>query len=164
MIYWTQLNSVWTQLSSNSTQGVKVLKISDIERRINATYNTIKKFIESNPKYHKKVDNVLHATDLGMDKLEEKYGIKGEILADDNIHFYKNQIVFLRQQLEENKQYNQLFLRQIETKDQEAEEDKNKIKELEERLHQQELEKLELKHQLELEKNKSIWKKIFQRG
>ena len=42
----------------------------------------------------------------------------------DNIHFYKNQIVFLRQQLEENKQYNQLFLRQIETKDQEVEEDK----------------------------------------
>jgi len=98
-----------------------------------------------------------------MDKLEEKYGIKGEILADDNIHFYKNQIVFLRQQLEENKQYNQLFLRQIETKDQEAEEGKNRIKELEEKLHQQELEKLELKHQLELEKNKSIWKKIFKR-
>ena len=55
---------------------------------------TIKKFIESDPEYHKKVDNVLHATDLGMDKLEEKYGIRGEILTDDNIHFYKNQIVF----------------------------------------------------------------------
>ena len=96
--------------------------------------------------------------------LEEKYGIRGEVLTDDNIHFYKNQIVFLRQQLEENKQYNHLFLRQIETKDQEAEEGKNKIKELEEKLHQQELEKLELKHQLELERNKSIWKKIFQRG
>ena len=38
------------------------------------------------------------------------------------------------------------------------------VKELEERLHQQELEKLELKHQLELEKNKSIWQKIFKRG
>ena len=35
--------------------------------------------------------------------------------------------------------------------------------ELEEKLHQQELDKLELKHQLELEKNKSIWKKIFNR-
>lgn len=143
---------------------MKVLKISDIEKRIDATYNTIKKFIESNPEYHEKVDNVLHATDLGMDKLEEKYGIKGEILTDDNIHFYKNQIVFLRQQLEENKQYNQLFLRQIETKDQEVEEDKIRIKELEEKLHQQELEKLELKHQLELERNKSIWKKIFNKG
>ena len=99
-----------------------------------------------------------------MDKLEEKYGIKGEILADDNIHFYKNQIIFLRQQLEENKQYNQLFLRQIEMKDQEAEEDKVKIKELEKELHQQEIEKLELKHQLELEKNKSIWQKIFKKG
>ena len=104
---------------------MKILKISDIEKRINATYNTIKKFIESEPEYHKKVDNVLHATDLGMDKLEDKYGIKGEILTDDNIHFYKNQIVFLRQQLEENKQYNQLFLRQIETKDQEAEDNKS---------------------------------------
>ncbi len=142
---------------------MKVLKISDIEKRIDATYNTIKRFIESDPEYHKKVDNVLHVTDLGIDKLEEKYGIKGEILTDDNIHFYKNQIVFLRQQLEENKQYNQLFLRQIETKDQEVEEDKIRIKELEEMLHQQELEKLELKHQLELEKNKSIWKKIFKR-
>ena len=39
----------------------------------------------------------------------------------------------------------------------------DKIKEIEEMLHQQELEKLELKHQLELEKNKSIWKKIFKR-
>ena len=142
---------------------MKVLKISNIEKKIDATYNTIKKFIEIDPEYHKKIDNVLHATDLGMDKLEEKYGIKGEILTDDNIHFYKNQIVFLRQQLEENKQYNQLFLRQIETKDQEAEEGKNKIKELEAELHQQELEKLELKHQLELEKNKSIWKKIFKK-
>ena len=46
---------------------MKVLKISDIEKRINSTYNTIKKFIESDPKYYKKVDNVLHATNLGMD-------------------------------------------------------------------------------------------------
>lgn len=140
------------------------MKISDIERRINATYNTIKKFIESDPEYHKKVDNVLHATDLGMEKLEEKYGIKGEILTDDNIYFYKNQIVFLRQQLEENKEYNQLFLNQIQMKDQEEEENKVRIKELEEKLYQQELEKLELKHQLELEKNKSIWQKIFKMG
>lgn len=150
-------------MSSDLTQGVKKLKISDIEKRINATYNTIKRFIESDPEYHEKIDNILHATDLGMDKLEEKYGIKSEILTDDNIHFYRNQIVFLRQQLEENKQYNQLFLSQIEIKDQEAEEGKNRIKELEERVHQQELEKLELKHQLELEKNKSIWQKIFKR-
>ncbi|HHY08753.1 MAG TPA: hypothetical protein GX530_09605, partial [Corynebacteriales bacterium] len=89
---------------------------------------------------------------------------KGEILADDNIYFYKNQILFLRQQLEENKQYNQLFLKQIEMKDQEAEEGKDRIKELEEKLYQQELEKLELKHQLELEKNKSIWQRILGRS
>ena len=36
-------------------------------------------------------------------------------------------------------------------------------KELEEKLHQQELEKLEIKHELEIEKNKSIWKKIFKK-
>jgi len=60
----------------------------------NATYNTIKRFIESDPEYHKKVDNVLHVTDLGIDKLEEKYGIKGEILTDDNIHFYKIRLYF----------------------------------------------------------------------
>jgi hypothetical protein len=82
---------------------VKRLKISDIQTRVNASYNTIKRFIESNPKYHEKIDNVLHATDLGVEKLEEKYGLRGEILTDDNIHFYKNQIIFLRQQLEENK-------------------------------------------------------------
>ena len=140
-----------------------MLKISDIQTRVNASYNTIKRFIESNPKYHEKIDSVLHATDLGIEKLEEKYGLKGEILTDDNIHFYKNQIVFLRQQLEENKQYSQLFLKQIEIKDYEAEEGNEKIKELEEKLHQQELEKLELRHQLELEKNKSIWAKIFKK-
>lgn len=153
----------WTQLSLTWTQGVKRLKISDIQTRVNASYNTIKKFIESNPDYHEKIDNVLHATDLGVEKLEEKYGLRGDILTDDNIHFYKNQIIFLRQQLEENKKYNQLFLKQIENKDYEAEEDKAKIKELEDKLHHQELEKLELKHQLELEKNKSIWAKIFKK-
>ena len=139
------------------------MKISDIEQRINASYNTIKRFIEKNPKYHEKINNVLHATDLGLKELETEYGIKTAILADDNVDFYKNQIIFLRQQLEENKQYNQLFLKQIENKDYEAEEDKKKIKELEDQLHQQELEKLELKHELELEKNKSIWKKIFKK-
>lgn len=72
---------------------MKVLKISDIGKKINASYNTIKKFIESNPEYHEKVDNVLHATDIGIERLEEKYGIRGEILTDDNIYFYKNQIV-----------------------------------------------------------------------
>ena len=81
-----------------------------------------------------------------MERLEEKYGLKAEILTDDNIHFYKNQIVFLRQQLEENKQYNQIFLKQIEVKIFEAEEDKKKIRELEDKIHQQELEWMELKY------------------
>lgn len=139
------------------------MKISDVEKIVNATYNTIKKFIESNDEYYHKVAGVLHATDLGIEKLKEKYGLRGEILTDDNIYFYKNQLVFLRDQLEESKQYSQLFLKQIEAKNYEAEENKKKIKELEDKLHQEELEKLELKYQLELEKNKSIWQKIFKK-
>lgn len=139
------------------------MKISDVEKRINASYNTIKRFIEKDDSYNEIIDNVLHATDLGLEQLEKEYGIRSELLSEDNIDFYKNQILFLRQQLEENKHYSQAFIKQIESKDYEAEEGKNKIKELEEKLHQQELEKLELKHQLELERNKSIWKKIFNR-
>ena len=47
------------------------MKISDIEQRINASYNTIKRFIEKNPKYHEKINNVLHATDLGLKEYNE---------------------------------------------------------------------------------------------
>lgn len=137
------------------------MKISDVEKRINASYNTIKRFIEKDDSYNEIIDNVLHATDLGIEQLEVEYGIRTEILSDDNIDFYKNQILFLRQQLEENKQYSQTFIKQIESKDYEAEENKKIIKELEFQVHQQELEKLELKHELETEKNKSIWQKIF---
>lgn len=140
------------------------MKIKDVENRIDATYNTIKNFVEKDKDFYEKIDGVLHATDLGLKELEEKYGIRTEILADDNIDFYKNQIIFLRQQLEENKQYNQLFLKQIESKDYESEENKKLIKELEVQLHQQELEKLELRHELEMEKNKSFLKKIFKKG
>lgn len=139
------------------------MKISDVEKRVNASYNTIKRFIEKEDSYNEVIDNVLHATDLGIEQLEMQYGIRSEILSDDNIDFYKNQIIYLRQQLEENKQYNQLFMKQIESKDYEAEDNKKKIKELEDKVHQQDLEKIELKHKLELEKNKSIWQKIFKR-
>lgn len=140
------------------------MKISDVEKRVNASYNTIKRFIEKDDTYNEVIDNVLHATDLGIEQLEMEYGIRTEILSDDNIDFYKNQILFLRQQLEENKQYSQAFIKQIENKDYEAVENKKKIKELEDQVHQQELEKLELQHKLETEKNKSIWKKIFNKG
>ena len=137
------------------------MKISDIEKRINASYNTIKRFIEKNPEYNEKIDNVLHATDLGLEQLELEYGVRSEILSDDNVDFYKNQIIFLRQQLSENKEYNNLFIKQIEVKDFENEKNKERIRVLEEELHQQEIQKIELKHELELEKNKSIWKKVF---
>lgn len=140
------------------------MKISDIEKRINASYNTVKRFIEKNPEYNEKINNVLHATDLGLKQLELEYGVRSEVLSDDNIDYYKSQIFLLNQQLEENKKYNNLFIKQIEMKDYEADENKNRIKELEKKLHQNEIEKLELKHELELEKNKSLWQKIFKKG
>ena len=137
------------------------MKISDVEKRVNASYNTIKRFIEKDDSYNEIIENVLHATDLGLEQLEKEYGIRSELLSEDNIDFYKNQIIFLRQQLEENKQYNQLFLKQIENKDYESEENKKKIKELEDINRKNEIDRLELKYKLEIEKNKSIWKKIF---
>lgn len=137
------------------------MKISDVEKRVNASYNTIKRFIEKDDTYNEVIDNVLHATNLGIEQLEMEYGIRTEILSDDNIDFYKSQISFLRQQLQENKQYSQTFIKQIESKDFEAEENKKIIKELENQVHKQDLEKLELQHQLEIEKSKSILKKIF---
>ena len=139
------------------------MKISDVEKRVNASYNTIKRFIEKDDSYNEIIENVLHATDLGLEQLEKEYGIRSELLSEDNIDFYKNQILFLRQQLEENKHYSQAFIKQIESKDYEAEENKLKIKELEEKLHQQDLDRLELLHKLELEKNKSIFKRIFKK-
>ena len=81
------------------------MKISDVEKRVNASYNTIKRFIQKNDTYNEVIDNVLHATDSGIEQLEKEYGIRSELLSDDNIDFYKNQILFLRQQLEENKHY-----------------------------------------------------------
>ena len=137
------------------------MKISDVEKRVNASYNTIKRFIEKDDSYNEIIENVLHATDLGLEQFEKEYGIRSELLSEDNIDFYKNQIIFLRQQLEENKQYNQLFLKQIENKDYESEENKKKIKELEDINRKNEIDRLELKYKLEIEKNKSIWKKIF---
>lgn len=140
------------------------MKISDVEKRVNASYNTIKRFIEKDDSYNEVIDNVLHATNLGIDQLEMEYGIRTEILSDDNIDFYKNQILFLRQQLEENKQYSQAFIKQIENKDYEAEENKKKIKELEDRVHQQDLEKLELQYKLETERNKSFFQNFLRKG
>ena len=139
------------------------MKISDIEKRINASYNTIKRFIEKNPEYNEKINNVLHATDLGLEQLELEYGVKVEILSDDNINFYKGQILLLREQVEDHKKFSEVFTKQIEMRDTEAEENKNRIKELEEKLQQNEIEKLELKHELEFEKNKSIWQKLFKK-
>lgn len=147
------------------------MKIKQAEGRINASYNTIKRFIEQKSEYNEKIEGVIHVTDKGLKELEKKYGVRTEILSDDNIHFYKNQITFMEQQLRETQKYNDMFVRQIEMRDdefglkeQELSEKEKKIAELEAQIHQQELKELELKHELELEKNKSIWKKLFNKG
>ena len=66
------------------------MKISDVEKRVNASYNTIKRFIEKDDSYNEIIENVLHATDLGLEQLEKEYGIRSELLSEDNIDFYKN--------------------------------------------------------------------------
>ena len=153
----------------------KGMKINDITSKIDASYNTIKKFVEKNEDYYENKNNVLHVTKVGLSALESKYGVRSEVMSDTDIDFYKAQLRFMGNQLEEMKQYNQTFKNMIEMKDQETEikllELKEKeesikeqdfvIKKLEQTLHQQELDKQQIKYELELEKNKSIFKKIF---
>lgn len=137
------------------------MKIKQVENRVNASYNTIKNFIMKDSNYYEMKNDVIHVTDHGLQKLEDHYGIRGEILTDDNILFYKNQIMFLKKQLDDNKMFSNLFVAQIESKDNELRADKERIKELEKIIHERELNELELKHQLEVEKNKSLWRKVF---
>lgn len=137
------------------------MKISDVEKRVNASYNTIKRFIEKDDTYSEVINNVLHATDLGIEQLENEYGIRSELLSDDNVIFYKNQIAFLHQQLEENKKYNDLFVLQIETHNTERDKDKRKIEDLKQSNHDKDLINLELKLKLEQERSRSIFSKIF---
>lgn len=146
------------------------MKIKQAEVRINASYNTIKKFIEKKSEYNEIVEGVIHVTEKGLEELEKKYGVKSEILNDENIFFYKNQISFIGQQLKETQKYNEYFLKQIEAKsiesnikNEEITQKNMKILELEEKINQQSLIELELKHELELEKNKSILQKIFKK-
>ena len=137
------------------------MKINDVKDKINASYNTIKKFILSNSKYHKTIDNVLHVTDLGYEKLVEVYGIKAGLLSDDSVDFYKIQLKLLHDQLQESREYNQLFRIQIENKDSKVEDLSRELKELEKSLREKELELIKANHELELEKNKSFFRKLF---
>ena len=146
------------------------MKISQVENRIDASYNTIKRFVEGNELYYKKIDGIIHVTETGILKLEEKYGVKTEVMSDKTISFYKNQIIFMEQQLKEIQKYNESFLRQIEMKDYEYKEietelmtSEKRIKGLEKELHQKDIEKLKLEHELEVEKNKSFFQKLFKK-
>ena len=76
----------------------------------------------------------------------------------------------MEQQLRESQKYNEYFLKQMEVKsietksnNEELSKKEMKILELEEKINKQALRELELKHELELEKNKSVWKKIFKK-
>ena len=144
------------------------MKINDITNRIDASYNTIKKFVEKSPEYYKKINNIIHVSNEGLEALEGKYGVRSEVMSDTNVDFYKAQVRFMGNQLEEIREYNQVFKKLIETKDHESEarakefeQQSNMIKELENRIHQHELEKQEIKHELDLERNKSFFQKIF---
>lgn len=153
------------------------MKINEITDRIDASYNTIKNFVEKNPNYYKKINNIIHVSNEGLKALENKYGVRSEVMSDNNIDFYRAQMKFLMSQLEEIKQYNKTFENLLEVKNKETElkviemqekersskEQEFTIKELEKRIHQQELEKQEMKHELENEKNKSFLKKLFKR-
>lgn len=139
------------------------MKINEVRDRINASYNTIKKFILSNPEYNEKKDNVLHVTELGYEKLIDIYGIKTGLLSDDSVDFYKIQLKLLHDQLQESRQYNQIFRIQIENKDSKVEELSIQLKNIEAKLHEKELEMLKVKHELDLEKNKSLFKRIFRK-
>lgn len=154
------------------------MKINDITNKIDASYNTIKKFVEKNPKYYKKINNIIHVSDEGLEALESQYGFRSEVMSETNVDFYKAQVMFMGNQLDEMREHNHIFKNMIERKDQETEnkllEIKEKeqslkeqdavIKELEKKIHQQELEKQEIEHKLELEKNKSLFQKIFRKN
>lgn len=153
------------------------MKINDVTKRIQASYNTVKKFIEKNPVYYETIHNVLHVTEKGVAALEEEYGLRSEVMSESNIDFYRAQVKFLHDQLEETKRYNQTFTQLLEMNDEEKEQQQQKLKEkeailsereqaikdLENQLNQEALEKLELKHQLELERNKGFFQRIFKK-
>lgn len=139
------------------------MKINDVKDKINASYNTIKKFILSDSEYHEKIDNVLHVTNLGYEKLVEIYGIKTGLLSDDSVDFYKIQLKLLHDQLQESRQYNQLFRMQIENKESKMEDLSRDLKKLEQILHEKELELIKKNHELELEKNKGIFRRLFKK-
>lgn len=153
------------------------MKINDVTKKIDASYNTVKKFIEKNELYYKFINNILHVTKKGVQALEEEYGLRSEVMSEDNIDFYHAQVKFLHDQLHEAKRYNQTFTQLIEMKDKEKEQQKQiiqkkeatlkeqerDIRNLEKELHQGELDKQKLMHQLDLERNKSFLQRLFKK-
>lgn len=137
------------------------MKINEVKDRINASYNTIKKFILSEENYHVTKDNVLHVTEEGYDRLVDIYGIKSTLLSDDSLEFYKIQLKLLHDQLSESRRFNQVFTNQIEYKDNQMELLAQSLSAAEKKIYEKELEIQKYQFELELEKNKSIFRKIF---
>lgn len=138
------------------------MKIKEIELYVDASYNTIRKFILENKEYYyKDSSDVLRVTELGLSCLQEKYGHASNVISEDNENFYLAQISILKQQLEIANKYSEVFNQQLSISSSEVEVSRLKIKELERALNESNIQNIKLEHRLETEKNKSLWKKIF---
>lgn len=138
------------------------MKIKETELYVDASYNTIRKFIlENEGYYYKDSSDILRVTELGLSCLQEKYGHVSSVISEDNENFYLAQISILKQQLEIANKYSEVFNQQLSISSSEVEVSRLKIKELERALNESNIQNIKLEHRLETEKNKSLWKKIF---
>lgn len=141
------------------------MKIKETELYVDASYNTIRKFILQNEDYYyKDSSDIIRVTELGLANLQDKYGHKSSVISESDEGYYQAQISVLVQQLEIANKYADVFSNQLSLSNSELEEKNNKIMELESRLHQSDIENLKLEHELKMEINKSVWKKIFKKG
>lgn len=163
--------------------------VSDVAKRIDASENTIRKHIKTNKNYFTKKDNILHVTDEGLYSLEEKYKFRAEVLSEDNIQFYKARVMSLEGQVKAqlnqlsiyNRQIDQevgrvdMYIKQVEQQTDLVELFKKEIESIseekknleivlttnQEEINKQKLENERLQKEIETEKNKSLWKRIF---
>lgn len=150
------------------------MKINDVVKQIDVSYNTVKKNVENKPEYHYKKDDVLHVTEEGLQFLADKYGYRAEIMEENEELYYVRQIEMLSRQLEQTNILNNQLIAQIQNKEErllyiteQKEESYEKLtKKLEEKndeVNEKNIELLELKHKLEIEENKSLFQRIFKK-
>ncbi len=63
--------------------------INEVTKTINASYNTIRKQILKDSKYYTYTNNILLVSEKGYTMLQDKYGIRAEVMTEDNVNFYK---------------------------------------------------------------------------